>query len=206
MKIVNHWLDTAEKKEIKGGAAMDTRRFLVIHNTAGWSAESTIEGWREKADGVLAHFIVDRDGKIFQCRACDRTAGHAGKSKWKDPNTGRVFEGLNSCSIGIEIANFAEGRRDTYPAYKMGSLAGKPIPRVRRKHRITGMEADWEVFPEVQVAAVEALSKVLVARYNLDSVLGHEDCSPFRKTDPGPAFPLERVVRACGRPWPLPRI
>lgn len=182
---------------------MDVRRFAIEHNTSGWSAESSIEGWEKAADGVLAHFVVDRDGSIFQCRPCNRTCGHAGgvgKSKWRDPKTGQLFNGLNSCAIGIEIANCADLVREVYPNYKMGDLAGKPIPRLKAAHKHGGPQRLWEVYPEAQIEAVIELTQTLVKRFNLDDVIGHEDCSPYRKVDPGPAFPLARVRVACGFP------
>lgn len=195
-----HWLDPVERQPIPGGAVMAIRRFLVIHFTAGWSAQSSIDGWRERNNGVCAHFIIDRDGKIIQCRPCNRTAGHAGASSWKDPKTGNTYYGLNSCSIGIELANAGDMTRqpDEYPRYLMGNLAGKPIPRLEAKHKNGGPVSKWEVYPQAQIDACEALSKVLVARYNLDDVIGHDDAAPRRKTDPGPAYPMQKLRESCG--------
>jgi N-acetylmuramoyl-L-alanine amidase len=191
---VDHWLDTATRIELPGRGQMPVRRFLVWHHTAGATGRSSIESMKE--NGLSAHFVVERDGEIIQCVPCNQVAYHAGKSRWKDPNTGNLYVGLNTCSIGIEIAN---GGSD-FPR-RFSKLA----PLVA-KHRDEDVTREWETYPEAQLAAVEALSKVLVARYKLDSALGHEDCSRGRKTDPGPAFPKERMVRACGFGYPLPRI
>ena len=49
--------------------------------------------------GVSAHYVIGRDGTVYQCHPFNKTCGHAGKSEWKG------FENLNSCSIGIELAN-----------------------------------------------------------------------------------------------------
>jgi N-acetyl-anhydromuramyl-L-alanine amidase AmpD len=103
MSITNYWLDQADRDEIKGGSAMNTRRCLVIHFTAGATGASSIESMRDS--GVSAHLVIERDGKIWQCRPFNLTAGHAGESTWVDPVTGKTYEGLNSCSIGIEVAN-----------------------------------------------------------------------------------------------------
>lgn len=190
MKITDdHWLDTAKRIPLKGGSLMAVRRFLVIHFTAGASAMSSISWWKDPAaKGASAHFVIDRDGTIFQCRPCNQTAGHAGLSSWRDPKTKKQYTQINSCSIGIELANGG----DSYPT-KFSSL-----PPTRAKHKNGGPEKDWETYTAAQIAACEMISKVLVDRYNLDDVVGHEDVAPKRKTDPGPAFPMLQLREACG--------
>jgi N-acetylmuramoyl-L-alanine amidase len=212
MKITDdHWLEGAIRMPIPGGYPMNIRRFLVIHNTAGWSAMSSIEGWREKNDGVLAHLVIDRDGTIYQCRPFNRTCGHAGpagKSAWRDPFSGQLYDGLNSCAIGIELANAADMTRtpDVFPGYLMGELAGQPIPRLQARHKNGGPLTGWEIYPQVQLAACEEASKAIVTHYHLDDVIGHEDCSPDRKVDPGPAYPMQVLRNGCGFTTPLPKL
>lgn len=189
MQIHDHLLTTAIQKLLPGGAAMDIRRFLVIHFTAGASAQSSIDYWKNLANGVCAHIVIDRDGTIYQCRPFNRTAGHAGPSKWRDPKTGTLYSGsLNKCSIGIELANGG----DTFPT-KFSAL--KPT---WARHKNGGRECNWETYPEAQIAALLDLSKLLVDTYHLDDILGHDDCAPDRKNDPGPAFPMLRLRAHCG--------
>lgn len=188
MEITNHILTPALQKIIPGGAAMDIRRFLVIHFTAGASAQSSIDYWNQLANGVCAHIVIDRDGTIYQCRPFNRTAGHAGASRWRDPKTGKLYTGLNKCAIGIELANGG----DTYPT-KFSAL--KPTTA---RHKNGGRVSNWETYPDAQLEACFALSKLLVGTYHLDDILGHEDCAPDRKNDPGPAFPMLLLRAHCG--------
>lgn len=37
------------------------------------------------------------------------------------------------------------------------------------------------------------LCRLLIRKYPIDTIVGHEEISPHRKSDPGPAFPLERL-------------
>ncbi len=160
---------------------MPVRRYIVMHFTAGASAESSISWWlNPQAKGANAHIIIDRDGTVFQCRPFNITAGHAGKSKWIDRKTGERYENLNSCSIGIELANGGS----SFPT-KFSKL-----PPVRAKHKNGGPETDWETYPAEQLAAAEKVCQTLRRRYNIDDVLGHDEIAPGRKTDPGPAFPM----------------
>jgi N-acetylmuramoyl-L-alanine amidase len=180
----SHCLEGALRRPLVGGSSMSTRRFLVIHFTSGASAESSIEFWRSpEAKGACAHIVIDRDGTVYQCRPFNQTCGHAGVSKWKG------FAGLNSCSIGIELANAGDNE-------KLAAKWGKS--GVTAKHKNGGDLKKWEGYPLAQLAACEAVSKALVARYKLDDVIGHEDIAPSRKNDPGPAFPMAALRIACG--------
>jgi len=189
MKIgADHWLEGVKRDPIPGGAEMPTRRFLIIHFTAGATGKSSINFWRELGSGICAHFVIERDGSISQCRPCNRTAGHAGSSQWKDPKSGITYLALNQCSIGIELANGG----DAFPQ-KFTTL--KPT---LAKHKNEATAKQWETYDPRQIAACKELSKALVERYNLDDVVGHEDVAPRRKTDPGPAFPMLELRQFCG--------
>lgn len=180
-----HWLEGALRRPIVGGSVMPVRRFLVVHFTSGASAESSIEFWRTPAaKGACAHIVIDRDGTVYQCRPFNKTCGHAGVSKWKG------FTGLNACSIGIELANAGDDS-------KLASRWSK-LPLVSAKHKNGGPLKKWEAYPVAQIAACEAVAKALVARYKLDDVIGHDDIAPARKNDPGPAFPMKVLRKACG--------
>lgn len=180
-----HFISSATKDLIPGGNEMNTRRFLVIHFTSGATAKSSIDFWKSPAaKGASAHIIIDRDGTIYQCRPFNRTCGHAGASKWKG------FSGLNSCSIGIELANAGD---DINLAKKWSNLS-----IVSAKHKNGGVIQGWEAYPDEQISACIEVSKTIVSRYNLDDVIGHDDIAPDRKNDPGPAFPMKRLREFCG--------
>lgn len=181
----DHWLEGVIRKPIEGGSLMPTRRFLVIHFTSGATAESSINFWKTPAaKGASAHIVIDRDGKVFQCRPFNLTCGHAGKSSWKG------FSSLNSCSIGIELANAGD---DSKLAKRWSKL-----PLVKAKHKNGGPVQEWETYPEAQMNSCVQAAKALVERYNLDDVVGHEDIAPDRKNDPGPAFDMKTLREACG--------
>ena len=190
----DHWLNTATRKPIPGGDHMPVRRFLVIHHTAGASAMSSIDYWREDGDsGPEAHLVIDRDGTVYQCRPFNRQCGHAGKSSWADPNTGVTHTNLNHCSIGIELANAGSDASALRWARKQPGFQS-----VTARHKNGGPEVEWECYTEAQVKALADVCKVLVARYKIDSIAGHDDIAPRRKTDPGPAFPWGKFREMTG--------
>jgi hypothetical protein len=51
----------------------------------------------------------------------------------------------------------------------------------------------WELYPEALLARTEAICKWLVQEIpSIKNIHGHDDVSPGRKSDPGPAFPINR--------------
>ena len=190
MKInSDHWLESSIRKPLIGGNDMPTRRALVLHFTSGASALSSIEFWKSpEAMGACAHFVIDRDGTIYQCRPFDRTAGHAGKSIWTDPNTGTKYQTPNAVTIGIEFANAGDSATAEGKAFggKFTCPAGSDLAR----HKNGGPLTHWERFPKKQIDAGKLLAAALVLRYNLDDIVGHDDIAPGRKNDPGPLFPM----------------
>lgn len=190
----NQWLAGVERRAIPGGLPMTIRRCLVIHFTAGASGASSIAFWKTAAaKGACAHIVIERDGTIIQCRPFDHTCGHAGVSRWRDPRTGRLHTGANAFSIGIELANAGNDAGALSWARKQPGFAS-----LRAAHRNGGSVCEWECYPAAQLAACTAVAKVLVARYKLDDITGHDCIAPERKDDPGPAFPMADLRTACG--------
>ena len=69
-----------------------------------------------------------------------------------------------------------------------------------------GHDAGCPEFPDAQVAAVIALCRDIVARWQIapGRVLAHSDVAPGRKRDPGEAFPWARLAAAGVGLWVEP--
>lgn len=164
-------------------------RFLVIHYTAGGTASGAVN-WFAGPNKVSAHLVIGHDGEITQMVPFDTVCWHAGKSRWRN------VKGLNSHSIGIEVANWGKLLRSGSGGWV--SSTGKPVPAERvvvAAHRdFPGTEHGWELFDEVQYEATVLAAKAIVTEYGIDpdDVVGHEDIAPIRKIDPGPAFNMDR--------------
>lgn len=177
-------------------------RFLVFHYTAGRDLDSSVASLcTKKASGnASAHLVVGRDGRIVQLVPFNVVAWHAGVSAW------RGVTGLNDYSIGIEMDNAGK-------LLKLGAgytaWFGAPIPAaevVVARHKHEDVESGWHAYTETQIETAQKLAALLVEAYKLEDVIGHEDIAPGRKTDPGPAFPLESIrSRVAGREAVSPR-
>jgi N-acetylmuramoyl-L-alanine amidase len=169
-------------------------KYLVIHYTAGRSAASSIAWLTNREAGASAHLVIDREGGIVQLAGFDRITWHAGESRW------RGLEGLNRHAIGIELDNAGILERKGGELKAWFGTAYPESESMEAAHRHDGVRRHWHVFTERQIAATAAVARALVAHYGLLDVIGHDDISPGRKQDPGPAFPMASVRNlAMGR-------
>jgi len=67
-------------------------------------------------------------------------------------------------------------------------------------HKNETRSSGWCVYPTVQLDVAFEVASLLVQRYGLKDIVGHDDVAPSRKSDPGPAFPMESFrARLFGR-------
>ena len=74
---------------------------IVLHFTDGTTAQGSLNILRSGNDEgpVSAHYLIGRDGHIYQLVADEQRAWHAGAGRW-----GSITD-VNSASIGIELDN-----------------------------------------------------------------------------------------------------
>jgi N-acetyl-anhydromuramyl-L-alanine amidase AmpD len=94
------------------GSAIDC---VVLHATAG-GLTGTLAWFRNPGSGVSAHYVVAKEGTVYQMVAEAMAAHHAGASSYQ----GRT--GFNDFSIGIEIVNRNDGL-DPYPPAQFEAVA-----------------------------------------------------------------------------------
>ena len=193
MKIKNHKLESENDNEViiqapttnKGGLIKP--KFIIIHFTAGSSAESSVEWFKNTAAKASAHIVIGRDGKVFQQIDFNTKAWHAGNSQWGEHN------GFNDFSIGIELDNpgrlTSNKSGDKFLSWFKKEYNGENVVEATHKHE--KQYSHWLQFTEKQIQACFEICRLLKTTYKIDDILGHDDIAPYRKNDPGPLFPLE---------------
>lgn len=73
--------------------------YVIIHHTAQDSLEQTLRTFTVPHSQVSAHYVIGRDGEVYQMLNDYVRGWHAGAGKW-----GSVTD-LNSVSLGIELDN-----------------------------------------------------------------------------------------------------
>ena len=74
-------------------------KYIVIHYPGMKNLKLAYKKLSDKNSNVSAHYLISRDGIIFNLLCPKYKAWHAGKSKWKNKIN------INDYSIGIELEN-----------------------------------------------------------------------------------------------------
>jgi len=191
MKITNDFLlsgdgiiqmDCPKNKDKFKSGNLDT---IVVHYTAGRSAESSANFLCGEVK-ASAHLVIGREGEIYQLVPFDTIAWHAGDSAYGDRKW------LNQYSIGIEIDNAGVLTEvgSEYQAWFGKKYQANDV--VFATHRNETNPKYWHTYTEQQIEACNQVCELLIQKYGIKTILGHEEISPGRKQDPGPAFPLDR--------------
>ncbi|GAB3203389.1 N-acetylmuramoyl-L-alanine amidase [Pontibacter aydingkolensis] len=100
--------------------------YVIIHHTAQNSTAQTLKTFTTPATQVSAHYVIGRDGKVYQMLNDYLRAWHGGASRWGN-NTD-----INSSSIGIELDN---NGAEPFAEPQINSLIGV-LEMLKKKHAI----------------------------------------------------------------------
>lgn len=197
-RVNKHWLfwdspnvDLKRDRQKFGTFIQPT--LIVIHYAVTHSLDATVAA--QNARDYWAHLSIDGyadEGpvyKVYQALPFNEMGSHAGASEWQ----GR--DRCNGFSIGIEIANPGPLARDAQG--NLRTVYGKlweeydaleaPHPSLPKNHPWQ----HWARYSDQEFDILIAVCRALVAAYpSIDSIAGHDEISPGRKFDPGPAFDI----------------
>lgn len=175
-------MDCPKNKDKFKAGNLDT---IVVHYTAGRSAESSANFLSGEVR-ASAHLVIGREGEIYQLVPFDTIAWHAGESMYGNRKW------LNQYSIGIEIDNSGLLTKvgSEYQAWFGKKYQANEV--VHAYHRNETFPRYWHTYTERQIEACNKVCELLIHKYGIKTIVGHEEISPGRKQDPGPAFPLDK--------------
>jgi N-acetylmuramoyl-L-alanine amidase len=111
-----------------GSPSFDLRRpqYVILHHTTNETAQQALATLTNPLRMVSAHYLVARDGTIYQLVDERMRAWHAGISRWGGDTD------INSASIGVELDN--DGR-EPYPEVQIEALLAL-LADVKARHDI----------------------------------------------------------------------
>ena len=125
---------------------------VVIHGDAGKSDRGTVAWITNPSSKVSYHYLIGRDGQVYQFVQESESAWHAGRSRW---NGEEINGSVNSISVGVAFAN--DGQEPfRHEQYKEGAkLVAEicerwaiPLHRIRGHYEVSpGRKTDpWAHF------------------------------------------------------------
>jgi N-acetylmuramoyl-L-alanine amidase len=181
------------KSKVSSGT--NTVDFVIMHFTGGVSGVGANNWYKDPSSEVSWHLTLDRDGKLYQLLDFRKIAWHAGASTWKT-KSGKSYPRMNPVSVGIEMANAGPLTQVSAGTFK--TAFGDIIPASDVFIDSTGKP--WHKFTDIQLAKAPLIALAIAKRYKCIDILGHNEISPGRKVDPGPAFlPTLTAMRASLR-------
>lgn len=179
--------EVSQRSTTKMGGALRPQ-FLIVHYTAGASFSSDVKSLSVDPVKASVHLVVGRAGEITQIVPFNRVAWHAGLSSWGP------LEGMNNHAIGIELSNAGLLHKNAAGEFKSWWGASiKSTEVYEAAHEKGGPVVGWHTYPKAQIATLLEVIRVLHTKYDFAGILGHDDVSWPRKTDPGPAFPMRSL-------------
>ncbi len=178
---------------------------IVLHFTASGTSAGTISWFKNPQSRVSAHYVLDKDGKIFQLVKDGDTAWHAGLP---GNLTRDDIIRPNPRAIGIEIVNWGRLTKQDNRYYNwLGKEHLGEVVEIGGSY--------WEPYTEAQYESLIELVAYLCKRYNVPAryppmgpgtyyaraqdlaefkgILGHSAINK-EKSDPGPHFDWDRLM------------
>jgi len=188
LKFVDKWLPSKCSSERQTTATVDTVMLHfcsdVVKNPQNpFNVDRIIEIFTEYT--VSAHYLIGRDGTIYNFVPENRVAFHAGKGTvpWAPERNNK----LNHYSIGIEMLN-------------VGSQEDMKIFMSPVKYKeFAEAHPDWIGYTNAQYAALGQLLKEIQGRnpaikFDRKHIVGHNEyAGAKRRTDPGTTFDWSRI-------------
>ncbi len=201
MKIISKFLPAGQflQNTVK-------KSLIVLHFTAGSSVESAYSEWVRTKQRIGAHFIVDRDGAVYQT---------VPESNWIYALGVPQGDSIESRTLHIEMVNVGPLRQVGQSLNWWPRGWGQRFCGIEETDRFVRLDAPWrgerffERYPVAQIEAAAELCRELTDRHDIPRVLpapqwrnvaslprfrsfsGIAAHDNFRqdKTDVSPAFP-----------------
>ena len=171
----------------------------ITHYDALGSALRTATGFCKDANGASTHFVIDRDGTLYQLASIHDRTWHAGQNanEWSEnggwyvmPN-GEKTKNPNHWFLGIDLSNWgylSKTSNGKYVSYAGVEVAASDVVSKNGRY--------WEKYTPRALKTYGELLFALVKELGLQKEMniGHSDSAPKNKLDPGPALPRQEIL------------
>lgn len=194
------------KMKTRGEYANKYPQGAVVHFTASPDDPLGVLNWGRESG--FCYFVIDRGGEVYQSFPLNEWGYHAGESYYLNRT------GVSKYFVGIEV--ISAGRLTPIPPQPKGGEETKYAAWFHFLGNTTVLKKDAKLFTREQVrfsmkdqniqagiydpyttAQEESLTGLLLwlkfnnpEVFSFSNVIGHDECAPLRKQDPGGALSM----------------
>jgi len=166
---------------------LDKINGIVVHQTGGSTAQSTFNSYgHHGANG--AHFLIDKDGKIYQTASLFKTTNHVGKVRSRCYME-KTCTAAELARVGLLLNQYSAlhnlEKRKPYPERYPTNLDSLAIEVVGKPVTGQGEKAIYETVNDAQNASLRWLINELLNTLNLSksSIFKHPEISYKLKSE-----------------------
>jgi N-acetylmuramoyl-L-alanine amidase len=166
---------------------LDERRpnFVIIHHTGSGSVTRALRTLTDPAREVSSHYVIAREGTVYQLVDERARAWHAGDSQW-----GGMTD-INSASLGIELDN---NGTEPFPDVQISALLAL-LTDIRQRYHIPAANflGHADIAPKRKTDPSRYFPWQLLAQHGFGIW-----CDPLLASPPPPSFDIVLALRALG--------
>lgn len=135
-----------------------TKKTIVIHHTAGEdSAPSVFGWWTSQHNGVSTPFVIQRDGRVYQCFSSQYSCWHLGLHVAEVIKPATVTQ-LNYQAVGIEMTNWGYliEKDDKYINYDGGTVPANQVTTYSTPYK------GYKFYQSYSTAQLDSLKQLIV--------------------------------------------
>jgi len=139
-----------------------SKNAIVLHHTAGGSADSSIAWWKQSSDRVGTHFIIDRDGTVKQVVPLTDWIYHlyvASKGNKIPARFKRIGSTYDKHTIGIELASYGPLTQKDGKFYNVYNKEVLAVEKLDKGHK---GYIYYEAYTPAQIKSLKVLLESLM--------------------------------------------
>ena len=150
-----------------GNGKLNVINAIILHRTVSYTTKSVFNTWLgENASRVGAHFVIDKDGTIYQCLSIYTKAHHVGRIRSKALETNNFQDDEDKKSVYNKKNNISDLSnyefKKEYPLRFPGNMDSIGIEVVSMYIEPT---KQWEKATEAQLKSINLLIDILLICY-----------------------------------------
>ncbi|TAA25793.1 peptidoglycan recognition family protein [Pseudoxanthomonas winnipegensis] len=149
--------------------ALTSPEAIVMHRTESSTAKSTLDGYNAGGQPAGAHFLIDKDGTIYQTASLDHQTWHVGKIRSRGAEEGTLIEPDKTWHAQTGFKPTAINSHENANPYPIRYPNNSDSIGIEVVGAYNATTKTWDAPTAEQTASIHRLVGVLQQQYGLDN-------------------------------------